>query len=298
MTKLDKNCEKRALFRMRTFLSACLAGGLGVFSSVSAAIADTAITFGVYTSDKPSAVVRKFMPSLKALEHEVSKILQEPVKIKIKVAKTYEGGVSDLVTGVVDFSRFGPASYIAAKNENPDISILAMESKKGKKVFHGVIAVSKNSPIKAVKELKGKSFAFGNEASTIGRYLSQLYLVEHGIYASDLSNYEYLGRHDRVGADVDAGKFDAGALKEGTFNSLVKSGKALKVIAKFENVTKPWIARAGLPDRIRKALSQALLGMTDNKALKALAKGGFLHGTDGDYERIRRSISRNGEFFR
>ena len=47
-----------------------------------------------------------------------------------------------------------------------------------------------------------KSFAFGNELSTIGRYLAQQYLMQHGIHEKDLSHYKYLGRHDRVGTAV------------------------------------------------------------------------------------------------
>ena len=39
-----------------------------------------------------------------------------------------------------------------------------------------------------------------------GRYLSQLYLVENDIRAKDLSRYEYLGRHDKVGIAVGRGE--------------------------------------------------------------------------------------------
>lgn len=73
-------------------------------------------------------------------------------------------------------------------------------------------------------QLRGQTFAFGDERSTIGRYLSQLLLVQHGIRADELLSYEYLGRHDRVGTAVGAGQFDAGALKESTFRKLKKKG--------------------------------------------------------------------------
>ena len=69
-----------------------------------------------------------------------------------------------------------------------------MESKKGQKTFNGVICIHKTSSIKKVSELAGKRFAFGNELSTIGRYLSQLYLLNNGVKASDLGYYEYLGK--------------------------------------------------------------------------------------------------------
>jgi phosphonate transport system substrate-binding protein len=260
--------------------------------------ADTLLKFGVYTADKPSAVVRQFRPLLNVIESEMSQRLGEQVKIKMQVTKTYEKGIQDIVKGNVDFSRFGPASYITASRQNPKLTILAMESKKGKKRFNGVICVAKDSSIQKVQDLKGKRFAFGNKLSTIGRFLSQLYLVEHGIKESDLSNYEYLGRHDKVGTAVAIGKFDAGALKESTFKKLLKKGHPLRALAIFPNVTKPWIARSGLSEKIRRTLSETLLHIKDSKALKALVKDGFLPGSDKDYAIIRSSMNRNNEFFK
>ena len=40
-----------------------------------------------------------------------------------------------------------------------------------------------------VEDLRGRTFAFGDRNSTIGRYLSQLHLMEHGIRAPDLAGY-------------------------------------------------------------------------------------------------------------
>lgn len=272
----------------------------GLILSLSAvyrpADAATDLIFGVYAADKPSAVVRQFRPVLDILEREISRTLGEPTRIRITVAKTYAEGIAKLVDGQVDFSRFGPASYVQAKQQEPGISILAMESKKGKKTYLGLICVHRDSPIRAVSDLKGTTFAFGSERSTIGRYLSQLYLSEHGISASDLDGYEYLGRHDSVGTAVAARKFAAGALKESTFKKLVSKGLPLRELASFPNVTKPWLARADLPQRLADALREALLAIKDKAALKALGKDGFVTGNDSDYDRIRKAI-RNNRFF-
>lgn len=270
---------------------------LGLLSISMSVAAEVVLNFGVYSSDKPTTMIKKFRPVLNAIESGVEKSLGEPVTIRMQVAKTYEQGVEDLVSGKVDFARFGPASYIQAKLLEPRIGIIAMESKKGKKVFQGLICVARDSNIREVSDLKGKRFAFGNERSTIGRYLSQLYLVEHGIHASDLKYYEYLGRHDKVGAAVAAGKFDAGALKEDTFYKLVKNGKPLKTLGHFPNVTKPWVARRGLSTSYLEVLRKVLLEMDDEVALKTLKKDGFVPGDDSDFSRIREAMARSKEFF-
>ena len=270
---------------------------IGILFTPSLLFAVEQLNFGVYTSNKPTAMVKKFKPILKAIEKHMSRTLGERVKIRIQVAKNYKQGVSHLASGKVDFSRFGPASYVEAKESNDGLEILALESKGGSKTSYGIICVANDSPIKSVKQLKGKTFAFGDKQSTIGRYLSQQYLAKHGIHAEKLSYFEYLGRHDKVGTAVGAGQFDAGALNESTFKKLRKKGVAIRAIARFPNVAKPWIARSGLPRELRSAIRQALFDMKDKKALKALKKDGFVPGNDEDYAIIRDAIKRNHEFF-
>ncbi|MCP4401351.1 MAG: PhnD/SsuA/transferrin family substrate-binding protein [bacterium] len=277
----------------------CIVGILCIFAifCAGAASAEIILAFGVYTADKPTAIITQFRPLIKILESELTETLGEIVTIKFQISGSYEAGILALVRGEVDFSRFGPASYIEAKQANADIDILAIESNQGKKRFNGVICVAEESNIQRVEDLKNKRFAFGDEYSTIGRYLSQQYLLEHHITASDLGSYDYLQRHDKVGNAVALGKFDAGALKESTYNKLVSKGRKLRVIATFPNVTKPWVARAGLPVQIKQAMTASLLAIKDKDALESLAKDGFVAGADEDYATIRKAIKNNQDFF-
>ena len=254
------------------------------------------LVFGVYTSDAATEMVKQFSPALDVLEVALGEQLGERVKISLKVASTYEGGVEDLTSGRVDFARMGPASYVMAKELNPGVRILAMESKKGSKTFNGVICVREGSDIESVAQLKGKRFAFGDARSTIGRFLAQELLVENGIRSENLEGFDYLGRHDKVGMAVGSGMYAAGALKEGTFKKLVAAGEPIQVIASFPNVTKPWIARAGMAPELFDGLQKVLLAMDDEKALGALKKDGFLPGDDADYDSIRSAIEASHSF--
>jgi len=264
-----------------------------------ASIADDTIrlNFGVYSSNKPSAMVRVFKPMLKVLETRMSERLGTDVDIRMQIARDYDRGITDLTEGRVDFSRFGPASYIEAKNANGQLDILAVENERNSRVFYGIIAVAADSEIQHIDQLQGRSFAFGDEGSTIGRFLSQLYLERHGIRAGNLSRYEYLGRHDKVGTAVGAGDFDAGALNERTFKKLVDAGENIRELARFPNVTKPWIARSNLDPVVFEALQASLLEINDTEALAALKIDGFLTGSDADYNDIRRAIENNAVFF-
>ena len=268
-----------------------------VFFVATSVHADIQLRFGVYTSDKPTTMVKMFRPVLNALELHLSNKLGEKVAISLQVASTYDIGVDDLVSGRVDFARMGPASYILSQQRNPKIRLLAIESKKGNKVFFGIICIHENSPLNRVEEIRGHSFTFGDEHSTIGRYLSQDLLLEHGITAKDLRSYQYLNRHDRVGTAVGNGLYDAGALKESTFKRLREKGVAIRELSRFPNVTKPWIANHKLNDRITSALTEALLELQDPIVLKGLGISGFLATHDEDFVSIRKAIDRNPAFF-
>ncbi len=248
------------------------------------------LNFGVYTTDLPTEMYRQFRPVLDLLEKHASETLAKTVKIEMKIRTTYQDGIQDLVDGKVDFARFGPESYVHARDKNPKLRLLAMELEQGKKVFYGVICVHKDSPIKSAAELRGKSFAFGDYGSTIGRLLAVKYLIENGVTEKDLARWDYLGRHDKVGAAVALGTFDAGALNEKTFLRLVKEGKEIRELVRFENVTKPWIARAGLDDPVFQALKKGLLAIRDDKAFAALGFTGIAAANDADYAAIRTAL--------
>lgn len=271
-----------------------LSTSLSAFST--SAHAEIQLIFGTYAADKPTASIKKVRPVLSELEKHLTGLLGEEVKIQTQVSTNYEKGIDDLVQGRVDFAKFGPASYIFAKEQNSDIEILAMESVKGKKTFKGIICVATDSPISSLEDLKGRTFAFGNKLSTIGRYLSQKELVDAGVTAADLKSYSYLGRHDRVGTAVGSGEFEAGALKSSTFKKLVEKGVKIRGLASFDNVTKPWIARSGMSEKVSNALRQAFLMIDNPEVLKKIKKTGFVEGNDADYEPIRKAIKASSEF--
>ena len=253
------------------------------------------VTFGVYQSDKATVMHKKFAPVLEYLEGYMSEQLRKPTSIKLKIYKTYQEAQDALVDGDVDFVRFGPASDALSKDRNDQIRLLAMENRKGKRRFRGVIIVRSESPFQSLADLNGTRFAFGSPNSTIGRYLVQAELVKAGIYAQDLVGYEYLGRHDKVLKSVSIGDFDAGAIKESTFNRYVEDG-SIRVLHAFDNVTKPWIARAGLDDVLYATIRDGLLAMKDKSVLAELKISGFFPASDDDYAFVRRGMRESAAF--
>lgn len=256
----------------------------------------TTLSFGVYSYKKPTDVYLSFQPAVQHLQAAASTRLGRPVRIDVRVFKTYEECLEAFVAGEVDLVRFGPASYVLAQQRNPRIQLLVAEQEDGRKTCKGVIAVRADSDIRTLADLKGKRFAFGNEQSTIGRYLSQAELVKAGIHAADLASYRYLDRHDNVYKSVEIGDHDAGALHIDTFTDLNHEGGKLRVLHVFDNVGKPWIARAGLPEDLTRCMRRCLLELQDPKALAALQVCGLLPATDRDYQPVRDGMRLSDRF--
>lgn len=252
------------------------------------------LTFGLYQSDKATVMFKKFTPVIEALAEKIGAAAGRKTKIELTIYKTYDEAIDALTQGKVDFVRFGPASYITAKQRNKDVRLIVMEEEKGAKRFKGLVVVAAKSSIQKIADLRGKKFAFGDPNSTIGRYLVQAVLVDNGIHAKDLSHFEYLDRHDKVAKVVEIGDFDAGSIKTETFKALPEG--TLRVIAEFDNVTKPWVMRSGMDDRTFKAMQEGLLKFTDKDALKELGVSGFALATDEDYDLVKKGMAKAEEF--
>ena len=171
-----------------------------------------------------------------------------------------------------------------------------MELRKGLKRFNGLIIARKNAGINSVQDLKGKKFAFGDANSTIGRFLSQSLMVENGITAEELESFEYLGRHDLVAQAVINGSFDAGALKSSTYKKLCDPEEII-IVKAFENVTKPWVAREGLPKEICEAITASLFTLEEKEdVLKELGCSGFANASIEEYLLVHESMQNAKRF--
>jgi len=277
-----------------SLLSLCVLGNPKTIANANPVLD---LRFGVYRTDKATVMYKEFMPILNYLENDLAKRLNREVSIELTIFKTYMDGIDALVDNKVDFVRFGPSSYVLAKNRNSEIKLLVMEHRNGEKRFNGVIVVRQDSPYRKLSDLTGTRFAFGNEHSTIGRYLAQEQLVSAGMTGKDLKAFDYLGRHDKVFMAVAMGEFDAGSIKESSFKRYNKN-ESLRVLHSFINITKPWIANSNLSAELVKEIRVALQGLTDKAVLNELKISGFLPGTDSDYDFVRRAMRASKQFDR
>ncbi|MFA6970336.1 MAG: PhnD/SsuA/transferrin family substrate-binding protein [Gallionella sp.] len=266
---------------------------LCLLGSMEAGAEQLVLHFATYASELPSEELKKMEPFHLYLEQALAKQGIQ-MEIKMRIFPTYDEAVDAVVRGETDFARLGPVNYIIAKEQNPHIQLLAVESNHGEKSFNGVIVVAADSPIQTLSALRGKRIAFGETNSTTGHYLAEEALMQAGITGRDLAEHNYLGRHDKVAFAVAAGNYDAGAVNETTLEKYSKI-KYLRSIFSYTSPTHAWVSRVGLEASLFKHLQRALLEMK-GPALAYIGRDGFLQAVDADYDSLRSSIRKAKTF--
>jgi phosphonate transport system substrate-binding protein len=271
-------------------VAACLPG-------LQPARADEGITtlrLATYSSERPSEELAKMEPIRAAIERGLN-AGGGSFRVEMRIFNTYGEAVEAAVSGTADFSRLGPASYVRAKTRQPGLTLLARESIGRSGQLNGYIFVAEQSPIREMKDLRGRRFAFGEEHSTTGRYLAQAALLDAGIRARDLAEYKYLGRHDKVAFAVATESFDAGAVNEITLRKY-REEKRLRPIFFLSGPAHAWVARLDLPKARQEELRRVLLALQPAE-LERIGRDTILAAEDGDFDAVRRAMKKSERFF-
>ncbi len=186
----------------------------------------------------------------------------------------YSGVAAALQSYKVDVAYLSPFSYALASSMTK-LHPLAMPVISGSLMYRGIIFVRADSPIKGLEDLNGKTFAFGDPASTTGYLLPKGLLDKRGI---KLKRSYHAGDANVVVTAVENRRADAGAAYENVFDVTYRNApekkKLLRVIAETEELPNGiYVGRGNLPpDQIEK-LKQAFLAMnTDPEGQAALKK--------------------------
>jgi len=250
------------------------------------------VYFGVIPRDNPRIMYEKYQPLLDYLATKT------PYKYELVLKKNYEETVNALGAGETDVALLGPLTYLEAHAKYGAVSILKSKGVDDTTSYRSVIITKKNSPVKTLTELKGKSVAFASSKSTSGNLMPRYLLANARIHLSDLSDYANFDYHDSVVKAVLKGRYTAGAVRDSVAKKYRKLG--LDVIAESEPIpTGPLVAGPGTPYAVIENIKKALLmldpreteGHAVLKRLDEDFKNGFTEATDRDYGGVRSKIN-------
>lgn len=211
--------------------------------------------------------------------------------VELVVTTDYSSMIEAMRRGRIEIAYFGPLSYVLAKSR-AEIEPFAVQVSKGAKTYNGVVIANASAGIKSISDIKGKTMAYGDQASTSSHLIPKSMLAEKGLKAGKDYSEQFLGAHDAVALAVQNGRAQAGGLSKPIFEALVKKGvidpKKVSVIAVSPDYPNyPWTIRSDLDAGLKKKVADAFYNLKDEKVLKNLKAEGFTPATDADYDVIR-----------
>ncbi len=251
---------------------------------VQSAWAKDKLVMGVHPY-KPAIELHKIF---KPIADYISQKTGKPVELQF--GKSYEDTAEKVAKGEFDFSFMGPNTY-AKFGPMYHFKPLAQIVNNGKPSFYGVIVAKKGSPIKSLKDVKGKTFAFGDRNSTLTHVVPLYMLLNENIHLTDLKKYAFLpGSHDNLALNVSTGTFDA----TGMMPDIAEKYPDLEVVAKSPILPEHvFAATKSMDPATFKKIQDALLTM-DMPLLKGI-KGsltGMQKVNDKDFDILRKILER------
>ncbi len=262
-----------------------------VFVAWGVAAADT-LRLSAIPDEDPQELLRKYRPFTDYIAREVgTKVTFIPV---VDYAATVEG----LAAGRLDIVWYGGFTSVQATQRAKGATRLVMREEDAS--FRSVFVARTDSGIRTLEDLKGRTFAFGSVSSTSGHLMPRHFLGAAGVDPErDFKKFGFSGAHDATAAWVAAGRVDAGALNFLVWRKLVDSkridtGKTNVFWTTPPYVDYVWVARGGVPAKVRERFTQALLKLDyakpeDRKIMGLQRTRKFIPARDSDWDGIRRA---------
>lgn len=214
--------------------------------------------------------------------------------VKLIIPTSYNATVEGLGNGSLDIAYFGGLTYVKAHVRYGAVPLVQRDVDRQ---FHALLITRADSGIASLKDLRGKTFCFGDINSTSGHLFAYLAMKQAGVLPDkSLKSFRYTGSHAATAQAVAAGVCDAGSLDETVYKSMTGDGKIPAGKTRVFFTTRPfadyvWAARKGLDGRTQQAFASALLRLQpgkDDKVLKILRGEHFVRANDAEYADVQR----------
>lgn len=272
----------------RSFLGgvATVAVSAAFASHRASALNPTRLRVALLPDENASTLIQNAQPLKAYLENALKK------SIELVVTTDYSSMIEAMRFGRIEIAYFGPFSYVLAKSKAPDIEPFAVGIERGQPFYNAIIVSQADGPVKAVADIKGKNFGYGDQASTSSHLIPRAFLLRSGLEGNKDYRVVHLGTHDAVARAVQNGQVHAGALSKAIYENLVRR----KTIdgAKFHTVAVtppipnyPMVMQGKLEPALKDAIRSAFLDLKDHDVLKTFRADGFAATNDQAYDVLR-----------
>jgi phosphonate transport system substrate-binding protein len=248
----------------------------------------------------PSNIPTELFKASEAFGAELGKKLG--LSIKVYMPTDYVGVVEALRNKTADIAFVHPAGYVLA-NREAKAQIVAVDVWHGKTSYTSRIFVRKDSGFKSVEDLRGKTIAFADPASTSGYVYPMVLLMKKGLVKNRdpktfFKEAMFAGTHEAALLALLNGSVDAVASFDLAPQQYLKEKERvekLMFIAETDPIPEAGMAiREGLDPALVKKLQDALMAFNAPEYRPILKDfygiDGFAPAKDSDYNSVRDAI--------
>ena len=267
---------------------------LGLMAAQPAFAQTGEIRFGLIPSEDAEKLIADSQSFIKALEVALG------MKIKPFVAIDYSAVVEALKSDKLEIAFLGPAAYILARDKvKAPVEPIArgVMEQTGKSSYRALIIAHPAQPIHNLGDLKGKTFALVDPASTSGNFVPRLALHKNGIDADkDFKSLYYSGTHQASLIAVKEGKVNAAGIADEVYDRAMSRGQLKKedvriVFASDPIPGSPFVVRTNLPKDLQDKLRKGMMSLSNIQFGKLGVVKAMDPATDKDYDSIRELIA-------
>jgi phosphonate transport system substrate-binding protein len=248
------------------------------------------LRWGLIPADDAEEMLRDYQAVANYLGEELG------MEIELTVTDDYTAAIEAMRSKHIEMAWFGPLSYVLAnKMAGAEPIVNGIRSDTGLATYRTVIVTRADSGIKTLDDLRGRSFAFVDPASTSGNLIPRKVFKENGIDPDkDFGLTYYAGTHNAVELAIANNKVDAGADSDNSYDRMVKAGQvdpAVNVIIYRSDPIpgSPIVVRGDLPADLKLKIQKALVEM-DEQTIHEVGGWGeiakYVPVTDADYKII------------
>jgi phosphonate transport system substrate-binding protein len=217
-------------------------------------------------------------------------------EIEIIVTTDYSSMIEAMRFGRIDVGYFGPFSYVLAKSRATEIEPFAVGVENGKPTYRSILIATKEGPVQSFDDIRGKPFAYGDQASTSSHLAPRATLMKKGLIGGEDYKVVHLGKHDAVARAVAAGQVPAGGLSEQIYDVLVERGKIdtskLTVLGYSDPLPNyPMTLQGYLAPELKEAIKAAFLDLDDPEIMDLFRVERFAPTDDEAYDVLREMVT-------
>jgi len=252
------------------------------------AYANEEVTIGIFPRRNPTVTVKMFSPMIKYLQQETGKT------VKLETAKNFPEFWTRVKKNRYDIVHYNQLHYVLSNDF--DYTVFLKNEEFGKSLISSGLLIRKDSGIKTISDVRGKSIIFGGgELAFISNIGNRIQLLDNGIAKAD---YQSLFARNPPNAALAVFYKRADAAGVGSVVLEIPSVKKrinteeLKFLATSDTQPHlPWAFSKSMNQETRKDISIALQKLSQTpKGVKILSKAGLTNlvpATDEEYNSTR-----------